>query len=240
MRLKSVIHSLAGLALVAGAAAAQSKPTLAVLPLTNSALGKANDELQPLSKGLADMLISSLAANTNIRVVERDRIQAVLEEQKLASGGNVDASTAVKLGKILGAHHMVTGVFITEVPKGTAAANMRISLRVFNVETSEVERINAQVNGKTDAILLLIDKLGATLNTELKLPDIPAPAREEHAASVKKQEKVPFQAVMLYSRALEAKDKGDKQGAVTLFKQSIDQFPAYEAPKKELEKLGVK
>ena len=71
MRLKSVIHSLAGLALVAGVAAAQSKPTLAVLPLTNSALGKANDELQPLSKGLADMLITSLASNPNVRVVER-------------------------------------------------------------------------------------------------------------------------------------------------------------------------
>lgn len=240
MRNKSLFTAVAGVALVAGALSAQSKPTVAVLPFTNSALGKTNDELQPLSKGLADLLISSLASNSNIRVVERDRIEEVLKEQRMSSGNQVDAATAVKVGKILGAKHMITGVFITELPKGTAAANMRISIRVFDTETSEIEHVNADMNGKTDGILPLIDKLAAKLNSDLKLPDIPAPAREEHQAAAKKQEKVPFQAVMLYSRALDAKDKGDKAGAVTLFKQSLDQFPAYEAPKKELEKLGAK
>src|SRR5262249_49571512 len=154
----------------------QSKPTVAVLPFTNSALGAANGDLQPLTKGLADLLISSLSANSNIRVVERDRIQAVLDEQKLASGGDVDAATAVKIGKIVGAHHMITGVFVTELKSGM----MRITARVFNVETSEVEHLNmADVNGKTDGILPLVDKLSGQLNKELKLPDIPAPAQKE-------------------------------------------------------------
>lgn len=234
MRIKTLFSTAAGLALLAGAAHAQSKPTLAVLYFNNSALGAQNAELQPLSKGIADLLINSLAANPNIRVVERDRIQAVLDEQKLAQDGKLDPATSVRVGKIVGAHHMITGVFITERASGT----MKISVRVFNTETSQIEQM-AEETGKTDAILPLIDKLGAKLNAQLKLPDIPAPAREAHEASAKKQEKVPFQAVLLYSRGLEQKDKGNNTEAVTLFRQSIRAFPAYEAPQTELKKLGA-
>ena len=234
MRIKTVFTAVAGLALcvLAGTASAQSQPTVAVLYLNNSALGAQNAELQPLSKGIADLLINSLAGNPALRVVERDRIQAVLDEQKLATDGKLDPATSVRVGKIVGAHHMITGVFITERASGT----MKISLRVFNTETSEIVS-RAEETGKTDAILPLIDKLGARLNAELKLPMIPAQAREQHAAAVKKQEKVPFQAVMLYSRALDEKDQGNKEKAVTLFRQAIAAFPAYEAPQKELEKI---
>jgi TolB-like protein len=235
MRTKTLFSAVAGLALVAGSALAQSKPTVAVLYFTNSALGKDNADLQPLSKGLADLMISNLSANSNIRVVERDRIQAVLDEQKLSTEGKLDPATAVKVGKIVGAHHLVTGVFMTELGKPT----LKISIRVFNTETSEIET-NAQETGTTASIMPLIDKVSATLNKNLNLPMIPAQARENHEASAKKQEKVPFQAVMLYSRALDEKDHGNKEKAITLFKQSIQAFPAYEAPAKELEKLGAK
>lgn len=234
MRYTKLTTAVAGLALsaIAATAVAQSKPTVAVLYLNNSALGAQNAELAPLSKGIADLLINSLSMNPGVVVVERDRIQAVLDEQKLATDGKLDPATAVRVGKIVGAHHMITGVFITERASGT----MKISLRVFNTETSAIEQM-AEETGKTDAILPLIDKLGATLNSKLNLPMIPAPAREEHAALAKKQEKVPFQAVMLYSRALDEKDHGNKEKAVTLFRQAIDAFPAYDAPKKELAKL---
>jgi TolB-like protein len=231
----AAVAGVAGVVLVAATAMAQSKPTVAVLYFTNSALGANNAELQPLSKGLADLLIQSLAANTNIRVVERDRIQAVLDEQKLATDGKLDPASAVRVGKIVGAHHMVTGVYVTELRGGT----LRLSARVFNTETSEIEKGDFVVDGKTDAIIPLIEQLGARLNSGLKLPDIPARAREEHAAAAKKQEKVPFQAVMLYSRALDEKDHGNKDKAITLFKQAITAFPDYEAPKAELKKLGA-
>jgi TolB-like protein len=240
MRTKTLFTAVAGLALVgafAGTALAQSKPTVAVLYFTNSALGKDNADLQPLSKGLADLLINNLAGNPNIRVVERDRIQAVLDEQKLATDGKLDPATMVRVGKIVGAHHLIAGVFATELGKPT----LKISIRVFSTETSEiVPAATSSETGTTAAILPLIDKVSATLNKNLNLPAIPAAARDANNASAKKQEKVPFQAVMLYSRALDEKDHGNKEKAVALFRQSIQAFPAYEAPAKELEKLGAK
>lgn len=233
MRLKTLSTALAGLALVAGAAVAQSKPTVAVLYFNNAALGARNAELQPLSKGIADMLISSLAANTGIRVVERDRIQAVLDEQKLATDGKLDPETSVKVGKIVGAHHMITGVFASEL-KGDS---LRVSVRVFNTETSEIEKGGIEERGRMDAIFPLIERLATKINREVNLPMIPAPAKQEHDMASKKQEKVPFQAVMLYSRALDEKDHGNKDKAITLFNQAIAAFPNYEAPKAELKKI---
>ncbi|MCC7194707.1 MAG: hypothetical protein IT356_04025 [Gemmatimonadaceae bacterium] len=233
MRLRMLAPAFAGLALAAGAAVAQSKPTVAVLYFTNSALGARNAELQPLSKGIADLLINSLAANPGIRVVERDRIQAILDEQKLATDGKLDQATAIKVGKLVGAHHMITGVFFTEL-KGDS---LRLSARVFNTETSEIEKGGIEERGRMDAIMPLIERFAAKISGDVKLPAIPGPARDEQQTSAKKQEKVPFQAVMLYSRALDEKDHGNKDKAITLFRQAIQAFPAYEAPQNELKKL---
>ncbi len=232
MTLHKLFAAVAGLALAGSTAAAQSKPTVAVLYFNNSALGKSNEELAPLTKGIADLMIQELSANTGIRVVERDQLQKALEEQKLSQDGKIDPSTAVKVGKLLGAHHMVTGVFITD-PKATT---MKISLRVFNTETSEIE-YTTDASDKPDNVLTLVSKLAAKANKGLKLPEIPARVSEARA---QQNEKVPFQAVMLYSRALNAKDAGKKDEAVALFRQSLEKFPTYDPARKELEKLGVK
>ena len=91
-----------------------TRPTVAVLPFVNSAIGAANAELAPLSKGIADLLITDLGMNPGIRVVERENIQQLLDEQRLAQDGRVDDATAARIGKLLGAKHMVTGSFITD------------------------------------------------------------------------------------------------------------------------------
>lgn len=217
-------------------AAAQggSKPTVAVLYFNNGSIGAANAELQPLSKGIADMLIGELAMNPAIRVVERDQIQKVLEEQKLSTDGKVDGETAVKVGKLLGAHHMVTGGFITD-----RSGKMRFVARVFNVETGLVEFPAAGgptglVEGKIDNFMELVNQLATRINTGAKLPDIPARVGEARKEAAKK---VPYEAIALYSKGLAAKDAGNKAEAVTLFKKTIEKFPDFEKPKDELKKL---
>jgi curli biogenesis system outer membrane secretion channel CsgG len=230
MKPHKLFAAVAGLALAGVTALAQGKPTVAVLPFNNGATGKANEELGPLSKGVQDILTNELAANTGIRVVERDQIQKVLEEQKLATSGAVDASTAVKVGKLLGVHHMVTGGFITD-----RSGTMNLSVRVFNVETGEIEYTTSGMN-KVENLFALVNSVAGKINKGLKLPDIPkqvGDARKDAA------EKVPYQAVMLYSRALNAKDAGKKDEAVSLFKQTLAKFPDYEAAKTELKKLGA-
>jgi len=217
-------------------AAAQggSKPTVAVLYFNNSAIGAANAELQPLSKGIADMLIGELAANPGIRVVERDQIQKVLEEQKLSTEGKVDNESAVKVGKLVGAHYMVTGGFVTD-----RSGRMRFTARVFNTETSLIVfpaagGPNGVVNGKIDDFMDLVVQLAAKINDGAKLPALPARVGEARKEAAKK---VPYEAIALYSKGLAAKDAGNKAEAVTLFRRSLDKFPSFDKAEAELKKL---
>ena len=231
MKLHRYLTAAAGVAFAASSAFAQSKPTVAVLYFRDGAIGKAQEELAPLSKGITDVLISELADNPGIRVVDRDVLQNILAEQKMATDGTADKESAVKVGKLLSAHHMITGGFITD-PAGT----MIISVRSANVETGVVE-YTTSVTDKTANLLAAIHKLAMKLNAGLKLPDIPKQVGEVRKA---KDEKIPFQAVMLYSRGLQAKDEKNNAGAIQLFHQALDAFPTYDAPQKELAKLGAK
>ncbi|MDP1890317.1 MAG: CsgG/HfaB family protein [Gemmatimonadaceae bacterium] len=228
---------LAALAVaVPSLAAAQGggKPTVAVLYFNNSAIGAANDELQPLTKGTADMLIGELAANPNIRVVERDQIEKVLLEQKLSTDGKVDGESAVKVGKLVGAHYMVTGGFVTD-----RSGRMRFTARVFNTETSLIifpaaGGPNGVVNGKIEDFMELVVQLAAKINDGAKLPAMPARVGEARKEAAKK---VPYEAIALYSKGLAAKDAGNKAEAVTLFRKSLDKFPSFDKAEAELKKL---
>jgi curli biogenesis system outer membrane secretion channel CsgG len=229
MRFRTMFASLAALAFAAPAfAQGGGKPTVAVLYFNNGAIGPANAELEPLRKGIADMFITELAGNPGIRVVERDQLQKLMAEQDLAASNRIDQETAVKLGRILGAHHMLMGGFVTD-PSGA----MRLDVRAVKTETSEVE-YTEKVQGQTKDLMALISALAGKVNTGMKLPEMPRTVREASAEAAKK---VPFQAVMLYSRAIEAQDKGDKTEAVALYKQAISKFPEYTQAKSALAKI---
>src|SRR5678815_3163622 len=128
-----------------------------------------------MRKGLAQMLISDLSAADVIRVVERERLEAVLAEQKLASSGKIDAKTAARVGKLLGAKYLVLGSYF-DVMK-----SLRVDARLVDVETGQiVQSIGA--NGKADDFLGLEQQLAAGLRdaaarVAASAPATAAPAR---------------------------------------------------------------
>lgn len=211
-------------------AQADNRPVVAVLDFNN---GSIQPELAPLSKGFADMLITQLGTNTRIRVVERANLQHILDEQKLSATGQVDAATAVRIGKLLGATYMITGGFITD-PKRI----MQINVRAFEVETGKIIYTDGTAKGPVDNLMDLIIQSATVANSKLNLPQLPAgPASEASLKKTEEAKKVPFQTLMLYSRAIDASDKGDKAGAMTLYKQALDKWPDHQPSKDALAKL---
>ena len=185
----------------AGTSAPDTRPTVAVLYFTNSALVDFAS-YAPLSKGMAEMLINEIAQNSAIRVVERDRLQPLLEEQNLQASDRVDKETAVKLGKTLGARHMLMGSFVIDPNR-----NLRIDVRAVNTETSAIEYTQT-VSGKADQMLDLVMELGTKINAGLKLPALKTASATGAAAKNPNQ----FKALMAMSQALEAEDKDDMAG----------------------------
>jgi len=101
-------------------------------------------------EGISDMLVTELVNSGRFSVVERERLDEVLQEQNLAREGVVDAATAARIGKVLGVQLFVFGTVtqfsldskVIELPVAGKVAEWRarctLNARLVNVETSEI------------------------------------------------------------------------------------------------------
>ena len=62
-----------------------------------------------LGGAASDILITELVKSGRFMVVERDKMNKIMEEQKLQAQGAIDAQTAVQIGKIMGLEAIVVG-----------------------------------------------------------------------------------------------------------------------------------
>jgi len=120
------------------------------------------EEYNPLSKGLADMLITDLSNVKSIQIVEREKLESLLKEIELGEGKFMDESTAQKLGKGLGAGYILTGSYFI------MGETMRIDARLVNVGTGEVS-MGEEITGKTKTFFELEKDLVHKLISSLSL-----------------------------------------------------------------------
>ena len=143
---------------------AQAKPVVAVLYFDNNSIGKDRTDYDGVGKGMAELIINDLAQNPNVRVVERDRIQAVLVEQNLTKQGSIDPQTAIRVGKLLGAQYLITGAFMSD-----GRGNFVLTGRTINEETSVIGN-PTRINTKGEDVLGMIAQLSAKMSAEMKIP----------------------------------------------------------------------
>jgi hypothetical protein len=70
--------------------------------------------------------------NSGCRIVDRRRLETVMQEQNFQMSGNVDDNSAVSIGKLLGANIVITG---SDSGSGTTR---RLRLTAINVQTGEI------------------------------------------------------------------------------------------------------
>ncbi len=203
-----------------------TRPGIAVFTFENGgSYGQDKEVFDALQVGLQQMLITELATNQAIRVVDRSRIKDLLAEQDLGAAGRVDANTAARIGRLVGARYVVLGGFIDFY------GDFRIDARVVNVETSEIVK-PVKVQDKRDRLYSLVVSLAGQLTRDLNLPPLPRQAMEERQAR-----EVPTEALTLYSRALLYADRGDNNRAIELYNRAIEVFPDYTEAKEALRQL---
>jgi TolB-like protein len=201
------------------AAPVDQRPTVAIMPYFTNGAVMNHAEYEALGKGISDVLITELAANPALRVIERDRVQQLLDEQNLGASGRVDKETAAKIGKLVGVRHMIFGGFIID-PKG----QMRLDARSVNVETSEIEHVET-VTDKADNLLAVLTTLADKLNKGLKLPPMPGGVARP-AASPEATKSGRWRDLILYARAEDANDKKQPTQAVALYKDFLEKSPS--------------
>ncbi len=129
------------------------KATVAVLPLDN--ISKKSD-LEWLSEGIPESMITKLQNIRSLHMVERMRIKRVIEEQKLQMSGLVDPATARDAGKLLGADTILIGSFME------SRGEVRITMRLVQVETGSMLHA-IEETGLLDRIFQVQDRLAERL-----------------------------------------------------------------------------
>lgn len=187
--------------------------TLAIMDFTNSSVDE-NQRFAPLQKGFPSMMINYLRGATDLKVIERERIQWLLDELKLQQQGEiVDQSTAVRTGKLLGAHAVVFGSYTVHRDR------MWLSARVVNVETSEV-LLAEQIFGDKDEFFELVQKLSlqAAKAVNVSLDETRLGSRTETRS---------LDAMMAYSDGLAFLEEGAYRAAHEKFLEAQGHDPDY-------------
>src|SRR5215213_6438898 len=139
---------------------------------------------------LAGMLSNELAATEKFRVVERSKLDAVLNEQDLAESGRISKSTRAKVGKVTGAKYLVfanVSAFENDVKGGGGGISFRginvggkkedayiaVDLRVVDTTTGDVEftrTVEARASGGGLNVGLYRGGFGGNLSKYEKTP----------------------------------------------------------------------
>jgi len=113
-------------ALLFTSAAFAAKPSIGVAEFRNDT--SAGWWYGGAGRDLAGMLANELASTEKFRMVERDKLDHVLEEQDLAASGRVAKSSAAKIGKLTGAQYLVMGT-VSSFEEKTQGGGGGISFR---------------------------------------------------------------------------------------------------------------
>lgn len=188
--------------------------TVAVMPFRY--VGR-DSTLRPLERGLAALVITDLSRVRRLRLVERERLQVLLDELKLAESGRVDPASGARSGRLVGAGGMVQGQF-QEVP----TASLRIDATVVRASDAQIsatgsgaDRLQALFDIEKAVVFQLLDRLGITLTPAERLAIGERPTRD-------------LQAFLLYSRGLEAQDRGDFGAATQAFQAAAQRDPSFQ------------
>jgi TolB-like protein len=223
---------------VVAQASPDARPTVAILYFDYS--GK-DPEMAVLKKGLAQMLISDLSSLDGVRLVERDRLEEILAELKLAQSGKIDPATASKVGKLLGARYMVLGGYFDLMN------TFRADARLVEVETGKVLQ-STGASGSPQDFLGVEQKLSESLAKILAAkataaviatpaPDPAAVASKDAPKKLTPPKQLKVKLALRYSKALDAKDRGDKATAKKELAEVVKEQPDFRLAKLDIDKL---
>lgn len=186
--------------------------TIAVMPFAYTGN---NEEIKPLSRGFAQLVVTDLAKSRQVRVLERERMQAMLDEMHLGAGGQTDSSTAVRSGRLLRAARVVEGSLLEQ---GNA---LRADAEVVDVASTGVAgtaqgamELNRLFDMEKAFVLDLFRSLGIELT----------PAER---GALEQRPTQSIQAFLSWSRGLEAEDRGDFAGAQGFYDQAARIDPGF-------------
>ncbi|MBA3890696.1 MAG: hypothetical protein H0X64_09200 [Gemmatimonadaceae bacterium] len=176
-----------------------------------------DSSLRPLERGMAELVTTDLARSSALTVVERARMQALLNELALQQGSG-DPATAVRAGRMLQAGRLVQGGILL-----VGAEQLRVDAAIVDVPTSAAvggaagdDRLGALFDLEKRLVLDLFTSLGVTLTAAERRAFDQRPTRS-------------LAAFLSFSQGLMAEDAGDFDAARRFFDNAFRIDPGFGA-----------
>jgi TolB-like protein len=194
--------------------------TMAIIDFQNSSIDQ-KVKFDPMEKGFADLMIHRLNNSTGLKVIERDRIQWILNEINIQDKYSMEG--AVRLGKQLGVHVVLLGSFIIFNDE------IWLGARLVKVETSEI-LLTDEIKGELEEFFNLAEKLSKKIadKIDVTLKDTEAEISAETNS---------LDAMLSYSEGLGLLEEGKYKDAYDKFLKALEYDPKYELAKVKAESI---
>jgi TolB-like protein len=210
--------------LVAGAAASQES-SVVVLPFANGgSFGQDRENFEALQLAIPAMVASELSRHPSLRMVAGSAVAEAWRGQDLSAPGSVDATTAARLGKQLGARYVISGAFIDHYGR------FRIDARLIDAETGDILKVAGPAPDLRDRRQLydMIRSVAANLVAGTQLSELPAGSPRT----------LPTEALTQFGRGLIHEGRNEADQARTFYQQALDLAPDYTEARNGLQRLG--
>jgi TolB-like protein len=186
--------------------------TVAVFPFRYRG---ANEELRPLERGLSHLVLTDLSHVARLRLLERERVQVLIEEMRLTDSNRVEPSTGARSGRMLRAARVVQGTLQDQAQRLRLDANVvDATSSVITATGAATDRLQQLFEVEKTVVLQLVERMGITLS--------PAERR-----AISERPTADLQAFLAFSRGLEAEDRGDFQEAANQFNAAVQRDPNF-------------
>ncbi|RMH87096.1 MAG: tetratricopeptide repeat protein, partial [Calditrichaeota bacterium] len=197
---------------------------LAVFPLIYQ--GK-DRRYAALGRGIAEMLLTDLGQIPRLKLVERVRLSALLEELERAQQPYTDPATAPRPGRLLGAGQIIGGAFNVlnkrQVQMNLSYWNIAREMRpAFSLERRE--SLQELFRMEKEVALEIVGRLGIELTPEIREKILRIPTRN-------------LQAFLAYCRGLVAEDEGRFGEAAEAFREAASLDPNFQQARQRSEEM---
>lgn len=170
------------------------------------------NQFEYLQKALASMIITDLSRVEALNVIERLKVQYLLEEMELGSTGIVDQSTAPRTGRLLGAEHLVVGTLDSGIVNqtGVASTQRKDVIGAFDLREEQEKFFVLQKE--------IVNKVLQVLNAR------PKPSEKRR---IDRHHTKNLQAATYYGQGLDARDRGLWKEARIFFRKALKEDPDF-------------
>ena len=213
----TALRTLALVAFAVGPAAAQTRPVvIAILPFEDrGSYGQDKEVFRALALGIPATLASELGGHSELRLVDRNQVAQALQSQGLGPNARVDAATAAKVGKQVGARYAVTGNFADFYGK------FRLDARIVDTDNGQIVKVVSNDDPK------LQDRADLFRIIQMVAHRVLAEATGQAPRGGTEPAIIPTEALSQYSLGLLYETQGDKAKAGEHYQRALSAFPDY-------------